>query len=98
MTLLEGKTCLRTIYLGTCTGRLFSFNLETNELRTIAAELCFPNGVQLTNNEKTLIVTETTRYRVSWIDVASGTKKHVLALPGTLYPCVLYTTGCCILL
>ena len=47
-------------------------------------DVCFANGLQLTSDEKTIIVSECIYYRVNWIDVNSGEKKHVLHLPGMI--------------
>ena len=73
---------LKSFGLGTCTGRLFAYDVATKEIRTVIDGLCFANGVQLTRDEKTVIVPETARYRVSWIDVATAKKKHIIHLPG----------------
>ena len=59
-----------------------SYQPAVNELRTLATGLCFANGLQLTTDEETLIVPETARYRVLWLDVKTGKIKHVRYLPG----------------
>ncbi|XP_076822369.1 adipocyte plasma membrane-associated protein-like isoform X2 [Clavelina lepadiformis] len=66
---------------GTCTSRIFKYHVFTHKLETVMTGLCFGNGVQLTKDEKTLIIPETTRYRVSWVDTTTWKTKHVLKIP-----------------
>jgi sugar lactone lactonase YvrE len=47
-----------------CTGRVLEFDPATSATRVVARGLCFPNGVALAEDERTLIVAETGAYRV----------------------------------
>ncbi len=83
---------------GTPTGRVFEFDPETKKSRLIAHSLSFANGIALSEDETTLFVNETGRFRVwkiattaNQIDMTKAdTKKSVEAtvlldnLPG--YP------------
>ena len=51
-----------------CTGRVLEFEPATGSTRIVATGLCFPNGVALTADERSLIVAETGTYRVLKID------------------------------
>jgi sugar lactone lactonase YvrE len=83
---------------GTPTGRVFEFDPETKKSRLIAHGLSFANGIALSDDETTLFVNETGRFRVwkiatsaNQLDIAKAdTQKSVQAtvlldnLPG--YP------------
>ncbi len=47
-----------------CSGRVVEFDPSTSATRLIANGLCFPNGVALSADEKSLIVAETGTYRI----------------------------------
>ncbi|XP_078488976.1 adipocyte plasma membrane-associated protein [Ciona intestinalis] len=66
---------------GTCTSRLLKYDMLTQKLDVVKDGLCFGNGVQLIDDESMVIVPETTRYRVNWIDTKTWEIKHVLHLP-----------------
>jgi sugar lactone lactonase YvrE len=55
-----------------CTGRVLEFDPAADSTRIIATGLCFPNGVALTADERSLIVAETGTYRVLRIERASN--------------------------
>ncbi len=55
-----------------CTGRVLEFDPATGSTRIVATGLCFPNGVALTADERSLIVAETGTYRVLKIDRGSN--------------------------
>lgn len=69
---------------GTCTGRFFRYSLKTGDIKLLANKLCFPNGVQLLENQNTALVSETSRYRVLFIDTRHGKVTNYIELPG--YP------------
>ena len=50
-------------------------------------KLALANGVQLSLDEKTLVVAESTKYRVSYFDVKTWKKKYVQQFPGTVLIC-----------
>nr|CAB3226769.1 adipocyte plasma membrane-associated protein [Phallusia mammillata] len=66
---------------GKCSGRLFRYNMETTKVDLVVEGLCFANGVQLTPDERTIIVAESTRFRLRWVDTKTWKTKKVLALP-----------------
>lgn len=66
---------------GHCTGRLIKFDLITRHSLVILRKLCFPNGVQLTHNEKRIAVVETTLYRIMWYDAQTWRIKQMTSLP-----------------
>ncbi|MGB7738825.1 MAG: SMP-30/gluconolactonase/LRE family protein, partial [Steroidobacteraceae bacterium] len=51
-----------------CTGRVLEFDPAAGSTRIVATGLCFPNGVALTADEKSLIIAETGTYRLLKID------------------------------
>jgi sugar lactone lactonase YvrE len=54
-----------------CSGRLLEFDPATASTRIVARGLCFPNGVALSADERSLLVAETGTYRILRIDRAS---------------------------
>ncbi|MEQ9735937.1 MAG: SMP-30/gluconolactonase/LRE family protein [Algiphilus sp.] len=67
-------------------GRLLAYDLETDEVRVLAKDLYFPNGVTLGPDEAYLLVNETTRYRIQryWLkgDRAGEIEPFAENLPG----------------
>jgi sugar lactone lactonase YvrE len=47
-----------------CTGRVLEYEPVTSATRIVADRLCFPNGIALTQDERSLIVAETGSYRI----------------------------------
>ena len=47
-----------------CSGRVLEFDPATSTTRIVANGLCFPNGVALADDERSLIVAETGSYRI----------------------------------
>lgn len=47
-----------------CTGRVLEFDPATSRTRIVAQGLCFPNGVELNDDETQVLVAETATYRV----------------------------------
>ncbi len=47
-----------------CTGRVLELDPATGVSRTVVSGLCFPNGVALTMDERSLVVAETGAYRI----------------------------------
>ena len=41
-----------------------------------------PNGVQLSDDKKVLMVSEALRFRISWIDTNTWTRTHIQYIPG----------------
>ncbi|XP_078488949.1 adipocyte plasma membrane-associated protein-like [Ciona intestinalis] len=69
------------VYSGLCSGRIFRYNLISKKLDMVITNLCFANGVQLSNNEHQLVVAETNRNRVTWYDIETWKPLHVVNLP-----------------
>lgn len=67
---------------GSCTGRFFRYSLITGDIKVLANKLCFPNGVQLLEQQNTAVVSETTRYRALFVDTKHGNVSNYLPLPG----------------
>lgn len=67
---------------GRCTGRLFGFRMSTRSLSLIKSGLCFANGVQLSNDQKILVVAETSRNRVNFIQIGTGLVTKQIDMPG----------------
>lgn len=67
-------------------GRVIAYNLETDEVRVLAEDLYFANGITLGPDEEYLVFTETTRYRVQklWLQGERAGETEVLIdnLPG----------------
>ena len=55
-----------------CTGRVLEYRPTDGGLRTIAGGLCFPNGVALSGDQRSLFVAETGAYRVWRFDVGAS--------------------------
>ena len=53
------------------TGRILEYDLTQNTTRIVAKGLSFANGIALSNDEQTLFVNETGRYRVWKISIAA---------------------------
>ena len=66
---------------GLCDGRVLRYDMKTKEIRTVMSDLCFPNGIQLSGDEKLLFVSETFRYRVRIIDMTTWKTKQFVDLP-----------------
>lgn len=54
-----------------CTGRILAYDPAAGRTRIVASGLCFPNGVALSGDERTLFVAETGKYRIWKIGVAA---------------------------
>ena len=65
-------------------GRIIRFDAETGKATTIASGLSFPNGVALTEDEKSLLIVETGTYSVLKLDLETdGEPKSLISnLPG----------------
>lgn len=66
-----------------CTGRVLEYEPESAATRIVANGLCFPNGVALSADERSLIVAETGTYRIlrfsrdaNLLDVGAALAKH----------------------
>nr|XP_039247996.1 adipocyte plasma membrane-associated protein-like [Styela clava] len=66
---------------GECLGRLFRLTVKTGEIKLLASKLCFANGVQLSNDESRVAVSETTRFRVLFLDTKTGKVEKVTDVP-----------------
>jgi sugar lactone lactonase YvrE len=65
------------------TGRVLEFDPATKRTRVVMGDLCFANGVALSEHERTLFVAETCAYRVWAIDVAADALSAKTAASGT---------------
>ena len=67
-------------------GRLFMMDLNTREVSVVAGDLYFPNGIQLMPDEQSVLVNETSSYRILkiWIKGPKAGQSEVWAsnLPG----------------
>lgn len=67
-------------------GRIIAYDLETDEVRVLAEDLYFANGITLGPDEEYLVFTETTRYRAQrlWLEGERAGETEVLIdnLPG----------------
>lgn len=61
------------------TGRILEFNPQTNQTRVVAHGLSFANGVALSQDERSLFVNETGKYRV-W-KIATGAQNLDIGTP-----------------
>lgn len=51
------------------TGSVYRFNIATNTVERLAANLAYPNGLAVTNDQRQLCVAESSRYRVLIYDL-----------------------------
>lgn len=67
-------------------GRIIAYDLKTDEVRVLAEDLYFANGITLGPDDEYLVFTETTRYRVQrlWLEGERAGETEVLVdnLPG----------------
>lgn len=67
-------------------GRIFTFNLNTNELKLIADNLAFPNGINISPFDKKLYVCESAKEQIIRYDVIENgqlvNKEIFIKLPG----------------
>eukprot|EP01124_Arcella_intermedia_P028808 TRINITY_DN594_c0_g1_i3.p1 TRINITY_DN594_c0_g1~~TRINITY_DN594_c0_g1_i3.p1 ORF type:complete len:345 (-),score=65.06 TRINITY_DN594_c0_g1_i3:524-1516(-) len=54
-------------------GRLFQYDLKTGQMALLLQGLHFPNGLQLTPEQDSLLIAETTRARILKYKIATGT-------------------------
>ncbi|WP_395685547.1 SMP-30/gluconolactonase/LRE family protein [Caenimonas koreensis] len=71
---------------GGATGRVLEYDPATKKTRTIAKGFAFSNGVALSQDERSLFVSDTGRYRIWKVDIAGSVSAKVFMenLPG--YP------------
>lgn len=67
---------------GLCRGRVFKLDIASGKTETLRDGICFANGIQLSPDESTLVVSETSRYRVLFIDARTGKTTKTVAVPG----------------
>ncbi len=72
----------------TNTGSVVSFDLGTEEQRTVAEGFSFANGLQLSEDGRFLLVNETSENHIWRVSLDSGEKEILLCVPG--YPDNLY--------
>nr|CAB3226772.1 adipocyte plasma membrane-associated protein-like [Phallusia mammillata] len=66
---------------GLCDSRILEYDTKTKSLKVVISGLCFANGVQLSSDEKQLIVTETLGHKVLFYDVATWKRTKLVRLP-----------------
>ncbi|MFO1406778.1 MAG: SMP-30/gluconolactonase/LRE family protein [Steroidobacteraceae bacterium] len=54
-----------------CTGRVLEVSPASGAVRTVAGGLCFPNGIAVSGDQRSIFVAETGEYRVWRFDVAA---------------------------
>nr|CAB3226775.1 adipocyte plasma membrane-associated protein [Phallusia mammillata] len=69
---------------GKCSGRLLEYNISSKKLRVVTSQLCGANGVQVSIDKKSVIVSEMYRNRVTWIDILTG--KHIRSVQMPMMP------------
>lgn len=69
-----------------CTGRLLAYDPQTRYTRVMLRDLCFPNGLALTEDQQHLLLSETGAYRILRVSVNIDglSAPQVLGLPGDL--------------
>lgn len=70
------------------TGRIIAFNPKTNISYQVATHLPFPNGIALSNNDQTLFIALTTRYKIIQLDLqtkTSSTLSHFAGIPDNIH-------------
>jgi len=72
------------MFQGSSTGRIFQYSLETKIVKKVIDNLSLANGVQLSRDEKTLLVVESTSYRMCFFDINTWKKKYMLHFPGKI--------------
>lgn len=79
----------QVLYLGfeACPqGTIYSYNRKTGQVKSVVSNLAFPNGMALTPNEDSILIVESTRFRIVrlWIKGAKKGKTEVFTknLPG----------------
>lgn len=67
-----------------CTGRLLAYDPQTRYTRVMLRDLCFPNGLALTQDEQHLLLSETGTYRILRVSVNIDglSAPQAIALPG----------------
>jgi sugar lactone lactonase YvrE len=65
-----------------CTGRVLEYRPGDGALRTVAGGLCFPNGLAVSGDQKSLFVAETGEYRV-WKFAIDASDLDARALAGS---------------
>ncbi|XP_078488953.1 adipocyte plasma membrane-associated protein isoform X2 [Ciona intestinalis] len=64
-----------------CSGRVIKYDIPTKKVTVVLKDLCGANGIQLTKDDKSVIVCEFNHHRCKWFDVKTWEQKHVLYLP-----------------
>lgn len=67
-----------------CTGRLLAYDPQTRYTRVMLRDLCFPNGLALSTDEQTLLLSETGAYRILRvaINLDGVSAPQALKMPG----------------
>lgn len=65
-----------------CTGRIFKFTIDSSKLEQFATGLCTANGIQLSHDERLILVSELARHRVRMIDIQTRETLKIITLPG----------------
>ncbi|CAK8682806.1 unnamed protein product [Clavelina lepadiformis] len=81
MSIFSIDEMLYGIYKGDCDGRVFCYNTETKKIEIVASNLCFANGVQLSQDEQSLFVVELAKSVVRIIDLATSKTVKMLNIP-----------------
>jgi len=66
--------------LGSCTGRIFHYDVTTRNVHLFRGKLCHVSGLELNAKENTLVVVETGAQRVLYIDTKTRVIKYQLDL------------------
>jgi len=70
-----------SFFEGKCTGRLFRYEISTKKIETLVEGLCFANGVQLSRDEKMLVLAESLPRRINYFNVNDFSLKSRVLLP-----------------
>lgn len=74
---------------GSCSGRIFKYDLTNEALDLISSGLCMVNGIQLVSNDTVLMFSESTRFRVSLLNLNNKRviqKIYLPAIPDNIRP------------
>nr|XP_009857530.1 adipocyte plasma membrane-associated protein [Ciona intestinalis] len=70
-----------SVFSGLCSGRVIKYDIPTKKVTVVLKDLCGANGIQLTKDDKSVIVCEINHYRCKWFDVKTWEEIRVLNLP-----------------
>ncbi|XP_076803475.1 adipocyte plasma membrane-associated protein-like isoform X2 [Clavelina lepadiformis] len=91
VTSLHSDKIMYGIYSGVCDGRVLRYSTENEEIRTVVDNLCVANGVQLSQDDKLLFVSETMQCAIRVIDLSTLKILKIVNVP--IFPDNIRPTG-----